>query len=71
LEQPPRNHIDDKNEFADGKANWTRPVGAWTRFETGSDGRSMTQLHRWCICDQIKDPANKESATYLGHFAST
>ena len=33
--------------------------------------RSKTQLHLWCVCDQSKDPANKESATYPGHFVST
>ena len=71
MEQPPRNHIDNKNKFADGKANWTRLIGTWARFETGSDGRSKTQLHRWCICDQSKDEKNKKCATYPGHFAST
>ena len=71
LEQPPRNHIDDKKKFVDGKTDRTRPVGTWAQFATGSDGRSKTQLHRWCICDQSKDPVNKESATYPDHFVST
>ena len=42
LEQPPRNHIDDKKKFVDGKTDRTRPVGTWARFATNSDGRSKT-----------------------------
>ena len=71
LEQPPRKHIDDPAKFVDGKTSKTRPVGKWARFATNSDGRSKTQLRRWCVCDQSKDPANKESATYPSHFVST
>ena len=72
LDQLPANKwIDDPANFDDGKTNKTRLVGTWVRFPTGSAGRTKTQLHRLCICDQSKDPANKESATYPGHFAST
>ena len=71
LEQPPRKHIDDPAKFVDGKTNRTRLVGTWARFETGSEGRSKTQLHRWCICDESKAERNNECATYPGHFAST
>ena len=59
------------NKFVDGKTNRTRPVGTWPRFETGSDGRSKTQLHCWCVCDENKADKNKDCATYPGHFAST
>ena len=34
-------------------------------------GRSKTQLHKWCVCNQSKDTVNKESPTYPGHWVST
>ena len=71
LDTLPLHHVDDFETFDDGKTNKTRMVGSWARFATGSGGRTKTQLHRWCICDVSKDKANKESATYPGHFAST
>ena len=71
LNQLPIKHLDDFDDFDDGKTNKTRLVGTWARFPTGSDGRTKFQLHRWCVCDVSKDKANKESATYPGHWVST
>ena len=71
LDQLPAKWIDDPANFDDGKTNKTRLVGTWAQFATGSAGRTKYQLHRWCVCAQSKDSANKESATYPGHFAST
>ena len=71
LDQLPAKWVDDPANFDDGKTNETRLVGTYARFPTGSAGRSKYQLHRWCICDQSTDPANKESATFPGHFVST
>ena len=67
----PAKHVDDFDNFVDGKTNKTRLVGTWARFPTGSDGRTKFQLRRWCVCDVSKDTANKECATYPGHFVST
>ena len=67
LEQPPRKHLDNPANFDDGKSNKTRPVGTFARFATNGGGRSKTQLHRRCVCDQSKGPVNKESPTYPGH----
>ena len=69
LDQVPAKWVDDPANFDDGKTNKTRLVGTWARFATGSEGRTKKQLHRWCVCDQSK--ANKDSAAYPGHFAST
>ena len=71
LEKPPRGHIDDRANFDDGKDNKTRPVGTFARFPTTGGGRSKTQLHRWCVCDQSKGADNKESPAYPGHWVST
>ena len=71
LDQLPIKHLDDPANFDDGKTKKTRLVGTWARFATGSEGRTKKQLNRWCVCDQSKDPANKERAFYPGHFAST
>ena len=71
LAQPPRGHLDDLANFDDGKDNRTRSVSTFARFTSTGDGRSKTQLHKWCICDQSKDAGNKESPTYPGHWAST
>ena len=54
LEKLPLKHVDDPANFVDGKTNWTRQVGTWARFQTGSAGRTKTQLHRWCVCDESK-----------------
>jgi hypothetical protein len=71
LEQLPPKHIDDPANFDDGKTNKTRLVGTFARFATNSEGRTKKQLHRWCVCDASKDPANEDSAFYPGHFVST
>ena len=71
MEKLPLRHIGNFETFVDGKTNRTRLVGTWARFETGSAGRTKTQLHRWCVCDESKAEKNKECATYLGHFVST
>ena len=71
LEKPPRGHLDDRENFDDGKDNTTRPVGTFARFATTHGGRSKFQPHRWCVCDQSKDADNKESPAYPGHWAST
>ena len=71
LEQPPHKHLDDLTNFDDDKNNKNRPVGTFARFATTGGGRSKTQLHKWCVCDQSKGTVNKESPTYLGHWAST
>ena len=71
LEQPPRGHLDDLANFDDGKDNKNRSVGTFARFATTGDGRSKTQLHKWCVCDQSKDTGNKESPTYPGHWVGT
>ena len=52
LEKPPRGHLDDRANFDDDKDNETRPVGTFARFATTHGGRSKSQLHRWCVCDQ-------------------
>ena len=42
LEKPPRQHIDDRANFDDGKDNKTRPIGTQARFETTHGGRSRS-----------------------------
>ena len=64
LDKPPCGHLDDHANFDDGKDNKTRPISTFARFPTTGGGRSKSQLHRWCVCDQSKDADNKESPTY-------
>jgi len=71
LDSLPLKHVDDFDNFDDGKTNKTRLVGTYARFATNSGSRTKTQLHRWCVCDESKAAKNKESATYPGHFVST
>ena len=69
LEKPPRQHIDDRANYDDGKDNKTRPIGTQARSEATHGCRSRSQLHVWCVCDESK--ADKQNPFYPGHWRST